>query len=90
MKKPFSLAGANPVRLTIAAVGPFSQAIHRLHIGDDLWVRGPLGKGYHLPGERERHQKILQVGGGYGVAPLLFLATEALGQGPSGDDDHWG
>jgi dihydroorotate dehydrogenase electron transfer subunit len=76
--KPFSLAGADPVRLTIAAVGPLSQAMHHLQVGDLLWVRGPLGHGYTLPAPPAH---ILLVGGGYGVAPLLFLAREALAQG---------
>lgn len=78
-EKPFSLAGADPIRLTIAAVGPFSAAVHRLQVGDRLWLRGPLGVGYTLPAGGS--QKILQVGGGYGVAPLLFLAQEAVGRG---------
>ena len=77
-EKPFSLAGADPIRLTIAAVGPFSEAIHQLKVGERLWLRGPLGVGYTLPADGP--QKILQVGGGYGVAPLLFLAQEALKQ----------
>jgi dihydroorotate dehydrogenase electron transfer subunit len=78
-EKPFSLAGAEPIRLTIAAVGPFSEAIHRLKVGDPIWLRGPLGVGYTLP--KGASQKILQIGGGYGVAPLLYLAQTALGQG---------
>jgi dihydroorotate dehydrogenase electron transfer subunit len=75
-EKPFSLAEADPVRLTVARVGPFSAALHRLEPGDPLWIRGPLGRGFTLEGRR-----ILLVGGGYGVAPLAFLAWEALAQG---------
>lgn len=78
-EKPFSLAGANPVSLTIAAVGPFSRAAHRLRVGDRLWLRGPLGRGFALPPEPER--RILLVGGGYGAAPLHFLARQALAAG---------
>lgn len=80
-EKPFSLANAGPVALTIAAVGPFSRALHQLGLGDYLWIRGPLGKGYHLPAEAGVHRKILLVGGGYGVAPLLFLARQTLAKG---------
>jgi dihydroorotate dehydrogenase electron transfer subunit len=76
--KPFSLANADPISLTIAAVGPFSRAVHRLQVGDLLWVRGPLGHGFHLP---PYAQHLLLIGGGYGVAPLLFLARRALAQG---------
>ncbi len=77
--KPFSLANANPLSLTVAAVGPFSQALHQLHPGDSIWVRGPLGRGYQLPDRPGSH--LLLVGGGYGVAPLLFLTRRALAQG---------
>ena len=76
--KPFSLLKADPLSLTIAAVGPFSRAVHQLQVGDSLWVRGPLGQGFTLPAEPTR---ILCIGGGYGVAPLQFLTRQALAQG---------
>lgn len=79
--KPFSLASTNPVSLTIAAVGRFSQALHHLQVGDFIWVRGPLGQGYRLPDGPEPPGHLLLVGGGYGAAPLLFLARQALAQG---------
>jgi dihydroorotate dehydrogenase electron transfer subunit len=75
-EKPFSLAEADPVGLTVARVGPFSAALHHLEPGDPVWIRGPLGRGFTLEGRR-----ILLVGGGYGVAPLAFLAREALARG---------
>jgi dihydroorotate dehydrogenase electron transfer subunit len=77
--KPFSLAEANPITLTIAAVGPFSRTLHQLNVGDWLWLRGPLGRGYTLPPGSPA--PILLIGGGYGVAPLLFLARQALAAG---------
>ncbi len=75
-EKPFSIAGSAPLTLTVVAVGPFSEAVHRLAVGDQLWVRGPLGQGFTLAAGH-----LLLVGGGYGVAPLLFLAREVLAQG---------
>ena len=75
-EKPFSIAGNEPLALMVVAVGPFSEALHRLKVGDRVWVRGPLGQGFALHG---RHH--LLVGGGYGVAPLLFLARKALVSG---------
>lgn len=77
--KPFSLAHTNPLSLTIAAVGPLSQALHALEAGDQIWVRGPLGKSYHLYGQPGDH--LLLIGGGYGVAPLRYLAEIALAEG---------
>ena len=71
-EKPFSLVDAAPLTLTVARVGPFTGALHRLRAGDRLWFRGPLGRGFELVGER-----LLLVGGGYGVAPLAFLARRA-------------
>jgi dihydroorotate dehydrogenase electron transfer subunit len=87
-EKPFSLACADPVTLTVAAVGPFSRALHGLAAGDRIWLRGPLGKGYTLPGVRPEAAgtslgsgHVLLLGGGYGVAPLRFLAEQLLTAG---------
>jgi dihydroorotate dehydrogenase electron transfer subunit len=68
-EKPFSLLDAAPLAFTIAAVGPFSRAVCRLAPGDTVWFRGPFGHGFQPRGADH-----LLVGGGYGVAPLLFLA----------------
>ncbi len=78
--KPFSLSDADPVSLTVAAVGLFSRAIHQLQVGDLLWLRGPLGRGFQLPPDTEPGHLLL-IGGGYGVAPLLFLTRRALAEG---------
>jgi dihydroorotate dehydrogenase electron transfer subunit len=71
-EKPFSLVDSDPLTITIATVGPFTQAVHSLQIGDRLWWRGPLGRGFRLHGQR-----VLLAGGGYGVAPLAFLGHRA-------------
>jgi dihydroorotate dehydrogenase electron transfer subunit len=72
-EKPFSISGNDPLMFTISQVGPFSQALHALCPGDLLWVRGPFGKGFSIqPG------RALLVGGGYGAAPLAFLARATL------------
>ncbi len=81
-EKPFSLVGADPVTLTIARVGPFSEAVHTLSTGDRLWLRGPLGQHFTLPEYRiPGKPRLLFVAGGYGVAPLHFLAERALAAG---------
>jgi dihydroorotate dehydrogenase electron transfer subunit len=72
-EKPFSIAECDPLTFTVAHVGPFSDALHDLGAGDTLWFRGPFGKGFPLGGERA-----VLVGGGYGAAPLFFLARELL------------
>ena len=68
-EKPFSIQRDDPLSFTIAAVGPFSRAMHRIPPGGHVWCRGPYGHGFEMAGSDH-----LLVGGGYGVAPLLFLA----------------
>ena len=98
-EKPFSLVHADPVTLTIARVGPFTEAIFSLGVGDHLWLRGPLGHPFTLntqspvaspePVLRESEgsripdpqSPILLIAGGYGVAPLHFLAERARSAG---------
>ncbi len=78
-EKPYSIAGADPFSMTVVAVGPFSEALHALQPGDRVWIRGPLGQGFRLPEQPGKH--ILLAGGGYGVAPLYFLAQRAAASG---------
>lgn len=75
-EKPFSIASMKPLGLLVVDVGLCSHAIHQLKVGDPLWVKGPLGHGFSLEGE-----SLILVGGGYGSAPLLPLAMDALVQG---------
>lgn len=77
-EKPFSLVNADPVTLMITAVGPFTRLVHDLHVGDRLWLRGPFGQGFAVPAGQRR---LALVGGGYGVAPLLWLARGQLAHG---------
>ncbi len=60
--------------LLVARVGRVSSAIHSMREGDKLWVRGPYGRGFTL-----RKGRVTLVGGGYGIAPLLFLADRLGG-----------
>src|SRR3989344_8589584 len=71
-EKPFSLAGNSPLKLSVGARGAFSKSFCGLKVGSKVWIRGPYGRGFGLKG-----QKILLVGGGYGFAPLRYLANEA-------------
>jgi dihydroorotate dehydrogenase electron transfer subunit len=89
-EKPFSLVGANPVTLTIARVGPFTTSVFSLKAGHRLWLRGPLGQPFtlpnlqspiRLPSRPTLHSPLLLIAGGYGVAPLHFLAERARAAG---------
>lgn len=76
-EKPFSLVNANPVTLMVTAVGPFSRLLHEKQPGEKIWLRGPFGQGYAVP---PTHQRLALIGGGYGVAPLYWLARTQLPQ----------
>lgn len=76
-EKPLSIAWDDPLTVTVATVGPFSHALHDKHVGDTIGWRGPYGRPYRLDPARPA----LLVGGGYGAAPLYFLATRARAQG---------
>lgn len=76
-EKPFSLVDADPIALTVARVGPFTTALHQVKKEERIWLRGPFGKGFTAGAG-----PALLVAGGYGSAPLAFLARQlrALGQ----------
>ena len=85
-EKPFSLVRARPVTLAVARVGPFTEAAFELDAGDRMWLRGPLGSPFLLPasgseGSGPSAGDLLLVGGGYGIAPMSFLAEQARERG---------
>jgi dihydroorotate dehydrogenase subfamily 1 len=69
-EKPFSLASRNPVTVLIKNVGRVSAALASLEEGSSVLVKGPYGNGYTPSGT------VCLVGGGSGVAPLHFIASE--------------
>lgn len=60
--------------ITVSAVGDATNRLFGLGAGSSLGIRGPLGNGFVLRGD-----KILLIGGGVGVAPLAFLGEQARG-----------
>jgi NAD(P)H-flavin reductase len=56
-------------------VGPGTERLAELDEGDDVWLLGPLGRGFARP--RAGRRPVL-VGGGVGIAPLAIL-QDALG-----------
>ena len=69
-EKPFSLASRNPITVLVKNVGPVTSALASLEEGSTLLVKGPYGNGYRPSGS------VCLVGGGSGVAPLHFIASE--------------
>ena len=75
-EKPMSLSLIHPekdeIGISIREVGEFTQNIHRLKVGDKLGLRGPYGHGFEIVGP-----KVLAIGGGIGMAPIVAFAEEA-------------
>ena len=76
LRRPFSIFNAEDGRLEILykAVGRGTFALNGVRPGETVEVLGPLGRGFP---ETCRGTPLL-VGGGYGVAPLYFLARRLL------------
>ena len=66
-------AGLGAVEIVFDVVGAGTLALSRLRPHDVVDVLGPLGRPFTPPGAPTG---CLLVGGGYGTAPLFFLATE--------------
>lgn len=74
LRRPFSIHDVdvhnNTLSLFIKIVGKGTLALSNIAEGEKLNLVYPLGKGFQFPGD----DKALLIGGGCGVAPLLFLA----------------
>ena len=75
LRRPFSIYDADPatgcVYVLYKSVGFGTRRLAALPAGTALQVLGPVGKGFPL----DPSGMPCLVGGGYGVAPLWFLAT---------------
>ena len=75
LRRPISIHDVdyekNTFKLLIQIAGKGTQTLSELKCGDILNLIYPLGNSFSLPSDNE---KVLLVGGGCGIAPLLFLA----------------
>ncbi len=85
LRRPFSIhqasrrgGWAGTLEFAFAAVGPGTQWLTEVKAHDFLDVIGPLGRPFPYPRDL---QSCLLVGGGYGAAPLYFLAEELRARG---------
>lgn len=70
---PYSLSAPSDrgfLRITVKAVGRHSEALARLRPGTRVWAEGPYGA---LTAARHTSSKVLLLGGGVGITPLLAL-----------------
>jgi len=82
LRRPFSVAGvdreAGTVTLLIRVAGRGTALLAGAAPGQALNLLGPLGRGFTLPAGGEF---VVVIGGGMGLAPLLFLVRELLARG---------
>jgi len=85
LRRPFSIHEIIPasqlIRLLIQIKGPGTQKLSQLQPGDKLNTIYPLGNSFSDP----PIGRVLLVGGGCGVAPLLFLAQSLSSKGVKPD-----
>lgn len=87
LRRPISINNVdyerNELWLLVAAVGDGTRRLQHLRSGDTLNCVLPLGNSFTLP--EKLGAKVLLVGGGVGVAPLLYLGRKikAMGMQPT-------
>lgn len=85
LRRPISInnvdVAANELWLLVATIGNGTRRLGRLSAGDKLNCVLPLGRGFSMP--TTPGHRLLLVGGGVGVAPLLFFGSQLRAKGYS-------
>jgi dihydroorotate dehydrogenase electron transfer subunit len=83
-EKPFGVASEHNkgFSTTISNVGPFTETLFEMKKGSLVGIRGPYGTGFNTD---EKLKNVILIGGGYGSAPLSFLADKLASQGAKVD-----
>lgn len=80
LRRPISIhfydEQSNQMWLLVAGVGEGTRKLFELKEGDRLNCMFPLGHGFSMPLTSE--ERLLLIGGGVGIAPLLFMGKEML------------
>lgn len=78
LRRPISISfvdrSRNELWLLVAAIGDGTRAMTSLAVGSRLNCLLPLGNGFTMPSSAS--ERVLLVGGGVGVAPLLYMGAE--------------
>jgi dihydroorotate dehydrogenase electron transfer subunit len=80
LRRPFSLhrQEGDQLSLLFKVVGRGTRWLSERQAGEKIDLLGPLGNGYQIhPGSKN----LLLAAGGIGIAPLVFLAEEAIKKG---------
>jgi dihydroorotate dehydrogenase (NAD+) catalytic subunit len=69
--------GGTRLDFLIEAIGPGTDRLCELAVGERVWVNGPLGNSFSAPGELNAAAAgAILVGGGIGIAPLALLRRQ--------------
>ena len=83
LRRPISIhfvdKESNELWLMVAMIGDGTRQMGRLQAGDTLNCVLPLGNAFTMPAAKD--EKVLLVGGGVGVAPMLYLGAALHAQG---------
>jgi dihydroorotate dehydrogenase electron transfer subunit len=78
LRRPFSIFevdySQNLISIIVKILGRGSKKLTEISVAEQLNLIFPLGKGFTIPNKNDH---ILLIGGGSGVAPMLFLAKES-------------
>ena len=76
---PMSIAmdDGKQTKVTFFDVGDMTKALFKKNVGDYIGLRGPFGTHYTW----NKKQHLILVAGGYGAAPMYFVAKEAVKDG---------
>lgn len=79
LRRPFSIHNVdyttNSFSILVKTVGEGTNHLVLEKVGDKLDVVFPLGNGFSLP---KKHEKVLLIGGGVGIAPMMHLGKESV------------
>ncbi len=79
LRRPLSiydvLSESGIISLLYRIAGRGTSLLAKVAAEDNIDIMGPLGRGFTIPSENE---SVILVGGGVGVAPLMYLARVAL------------
>lgn len=83
LRRPISINmvdyGRNEILLLVAAIGEGTRHLVRKKPGDKVNCLLPLGNSFTMP--RSTDERFLLVGGGVGIAPMLFLGKRLVKMG---------
>lgn len=83
LRRPISInfvdVAANELWLMVAMIGEGTRRLGALRVGERLNCILPLGNGFTMP--EQPTERVLLVGGGVGVAPMLFLGVRMHDRG---------